>query len=531
MEKEKMKKLKLLLSMSMLCLSFAVLCFGVLAATSVKYTIGGTISYEVTDVMVEIETKVFRSSTKTIIDCEALETNAKALEGKTFSEIGSIYTLVKDSTTTGESDKIPVFVTEAEFTTEQATKTVEGIEIKYNDGYQWYIVINIRSLTPSKSAYAKVGSSVLGDDNSYVYNTSYQNDIIKPESGDNIGKNIVLAYGLKDQTVGISDVTFNYSISVVYGTYSDTLEGFGFEIDQTNKTLKLLNYNNSEITDVIIPKKVDLTIIKTTYNTLADYNAAKANNDVNVALCNYGFATLTYGSSSTEAKCITKTAIENILNTSSNYPVTIDHGFSFTSTEATSSTSALTDFQAKLGAMIDAKCGFVVDWDISSMSSALFLLGGLKLHVGVSSWNALKQLSDWMGKIAQKGGSEGLLGTLPFTVSDVYQIDSFGSSGDYTITEIDNLMFDVVDYGCSSTFETIVIPNTITTLNEYQFRGIGCDVYCEAESKPSGWSEGWDSGINHGSEDQDGKVYWYRETKPSETGNFWHYVNGIATKW
>ena len=523
-----MKKLKLLLSMSMLCLSFAVLCFGVLAATSVKHTIGGTISYEVTDVMVEIETKVFRSSTKTIIDDEALETNAKALEGKTFSEIGSTYTLVKDSTTTGESGKIPVFVTEAEFTTEQATKTVDGIEIEYNDGYQWYIVINIRSLTPSKSAYAKVGSSVLGDDNSYVYNTSYQNDIIKPESGDNIGKNIVLAYGLKDQTVGISDVIFNYSISVVYGTYSDTLEGFGFEIDQTNKTLKLLNYNNREITDVVIPKKVDLTIIKTTYNTLADYTAAKANNDVNVALCDYGFATLTYGSSSTEAKCITKTAIENILNTSSNYPVTIDHGFSFTSTEATSSTSALTDFQAKLGAMIDAKCGFMVDWE-NLKGKVLFMNNK---HIGISSYEALGELREIMQMVLKNDNTGStLVSSLPFIVSDVYQIDSFGNSGEYTVNEIVSTEFTLNDLGISGAFDSIVIPETIVSVGYGAFSWFGCDVYCEAESKPSGWSEGWDSGINHGSEDQDGKVYWYRETKPSETGNFWHYVNGIATKW
>ena len=525
-----MKKLKLLLSMSMLCLSFAVLCFGVLAATSVKYTIGGTISYEVTDVMVEIETKVFRSSTKTIVDAETLETNAKALEGKTFSEIGSTYTLVKDSTTIGESGKIPVFVTEAEFTTEQATKTVDGIEIEYNDGYQWYIVINIRSLTPSKSAYAKVGSSVLGDDNSYVYNTSYQNDIIKPESGDNIGKNIVLAYGLKDQTVGISDVTFNYSISVVYGTYSDTLEGFGFEIDQTNKTLKLLNYNNSEITDVIIPKKVDLTIIKTTYNTLADYNAAKANNDVNVALCNYGFATLTYGSSSTEAKCITKTAIENILNTSSNYPVTIDHAFSFTSTEATSSSNAMNNFMTKVGVMINRNCGFLVTWENALVAIGFESSGALTL--GLSSEGGLLYLREFVkNSLSKDSTGTKLVQSLPFIISDVYQVDSFGSSGEYTVSEIALCAFDLIDLNWNTQASSIVIPSTVNTIGGQAFGGQGCDIFCEAESKPSGWSEGWDDGINHGSEDQDGKVYWYRETKPSETGNFWHYVNGIATKW
>ncbi len=517
--------------MSMLCLSFSVLCFGVLAATSVTYTIGGTISYEVTDVMVRIETKVFRSSTKTIIDDEALETNVKAIEGKTFSEIASTYTLVKDSTTTGETDKIPVFTTEAGYTTEQATNTVSGLEIKYNDGYQWYIVVNIKSLTPSKTAYAKISSSVLGDDNSYVYSTSYQNDIIKPESGGNTGKNIVLAYGLKNQTTGINNVEFNYTIAVAYGTYSDTLEGFGFEIDQINKTLKLLNYTNSSVKDVVIPKRVDLTLIKTTYNTQAEYTTAKANNDVNIALCDYGFATLTYGSSSTKKKCVTKDEITAILSNTSNYPVTVDHGFSFTSTEATSSANALTNFQTKLSAMIDAKCGFMVDWGNLVKGGIMFLTNK---HCGISNGAGLNVLWGYMQKIIEENGNTGytkLMETLPFTISDVYQVDSFGSSGEYTVSEIDTLEFNTCDKGMSEVFDSIVIPETVVTIGKDAFEWFGCDVFCEAENKPSGWSEEWDKMINGYSEDQDGKVYWYRETQPSETGNFWHYVNGIATKW
>jgi len=48
-------------------------------------------------------------------------------------------------------------------------------------------------------------------------------------------------------------------------------------------------------------------------------------------------------------------------------------------------------------------------------------------------------------------------------------------------------------------------------------------IYCEAESEPSGWSSNWN--------DDNRPVYWYRETQPTEEGNYWHYVDGVATKW
>lgn len=49
-----MKKFKLFASIASMCMALAVLCFGVYSAQNVTYTIGGSISYEVTDVFVEI---------------------------------------------------------------------------------------------------------------------------------------------------------------------------------------------------------------------------------------------------------------------------------------------------------------------------------------------------------------------------------------------------------------------------------------------------------------------------------------------
>ena len=56
------KRLKLLTSLSTFCLAIAVLCFGVFAAIKVTYTISGSISYDVNDAYVKINTTVYAST-------------------------------------------------------------------------------------------------------------------------------------------------------------------------------------------------------------------------------------------------------------------------------------------------------------------------------------------------------------------------------------------------------------------------------------------------------------------------------------
>ena len=71
--------------------------------------------------------------------------------------------------------------------------------------------------------------------------------------------------------------------------------------------------------------------------------------------------------------------------------------------------------------------------------------------------------------------------------------------------------------------ESIVIPSSVTVVGRYAFHG--CDklnIYCEAQSQPSGWLEDW-----HWNK----SPYWYSETQPITDGNYWHYVDGVPTKW
>ena len=56
-----MKKTKLFLSIASLCISLAVLCFGVFAATKAEYSISGKMTYEVVDAYIEVDTTVYGS--------------------------------------------------------------------------------------------------------------------------------------------------------------------------------------------------------------------------------------------------------------------------------------------------------------------------------------------------------------------------------------------------------------------------------------------------------------------------------------
>ena len=79
-----MKKFKLLASIASMCLAIAVLCFGVFAASSVTYTISGTITYDVSDVFVNVKTSVY--SFADALSSDNLKTYADGIKAKGAQE-------------------------------------------------------------------------------------------------------------------------------------------------------------------------------------------------------------------------------------------------------------------------------------------------------------------------------------------------------------------------------------------------------------------------------------------------------------
>ncbi|MBR2029355.1 MAG: leucine-rich repeat domain-containing protein, partial [Clostridia bacterium] len=78
-------------------------------------------------------------------------------------------------------------------------------------------------------------------------------------------------------------------------------------------------------------------------------------------------------------------------------------------------------------------------------------------------------------------------------------------------------------YNCNK-LTSIVIPDSVTSIDYSAFSACyKLTIYCEATNQPNGWDYDWNSNNR--------PVYWYSETQPATTGNWWHYVDGVVTKW
>ena len=74
------KRNKLWFSLATLCVTIAVLVFGVYSATSVNYSLGGSISYEVNDVFVNINTSLYLSNSTELPSGDLLDDSVGAID-------------------------------------------------------------------------------------------------------------------------------------------------------------------------------------------------------------------------------------------------------------------------------------------------------------------------------------------------------------------------------------------------------------------------------------------------------------------
>ena len=206
------RKFKLFFSLASLCLSVAMLCFGVYSAMSVSYTVNGSVSYEVSGVYVNIDTTLYMSTLTTLTGDSSLGSKVSEFETQLKSN-GSAS--VSDTANHSYNYEYSSYSEESGFNAETNPKS-DNIPINYGSyiedqtAYAYYIIVKIENIAENKiNAVLDLGD------------TSMLNSYVKPNmTQTNIDANstqyFVIGMSLKDATIGVNE-TFNYHITITPG--------------------------------------------------------------------------------------------------------------------------------------------------------------------------------------------------------------------------------------------------------------------------------------------------------------------------
>ena len=206
------RKFKLFFSLASLCLSVAMLCFGVYSAMSVSYTVNGSVSYEVSGVYVNINTTLYMSTLTTLTGDSSLGSKVSEFETQLKSN-GSAS--VSDTAKHSYNYEYASYSEESGFNAETTPKS-DNIPINYGSyiedqtAYAYYIIVKIENIAENKiNAVLDLGD------------TSMLNSYVKPNmTQTNIDANsmqyFVIGMSLKDATIGVNE-TFNYDITITPG--------------------------------------------------------------------------------------------------------------------------------------------------------------------------------------------------------------------------------------------------------------------------------------------------------------------------
>lgn len=193
-----MKKFRLAVSLAMMFVSIAVLCFGVYAASSVTYTISGTIKYEIQDVFCTVSGKVY-TTTDFNVASDTLGTN-----------MNSNY---KNDSTTASSTLTGFSTNGSETGSPYAVS--ESLNIDFSKtAYTYYVVFKITNNTASsggKTLYAKLSISPTSNTSLNCYNSASSAVSIAGGASAYVG----FAYSLASKTTDVS-VNLSASLSLSY---------------------------------------------------------------------------------------------------------------------------------------------------------------------------------------------------------------------------------------------------------------------------------------------------------------------------
>ena len=101
--------------------------------------------------------------------------------------------------------------------------------------------------------------------------------------------------------------------------------------------------------------------------------------------------------------------------------------------------------------------------------------------------------------------------------SSVTSIGNYAFSGCHKLTNISipNGVAEIGAYAFNECIKlsSVAIPNTVSIVGNNAFYMCSMNIYCEAESKPSGWEEDWDVRYTNSGEVVKHTVQWgYKET-------------------
>lgn len=213
------------------------------AASVVSFNLGGTVSYEIEDVFVNITTKIYShamySANQNASDCVMVENYGTALGLASFAS-NELYNKVEElsSTKLSEIDTNEyTFVKEYSYSTvtDGEPEPITDLDLKFNssDALTYFIVINVENLS-EEPVYAVIQDNIVNAENTVQLNTGVQQNILKGEEN----RNMVIGFGVADITTPIDENSqkkaFSYGIKVGIGDITDTEE---------NKSKLSINYD------------------------------------------------------------------------------------------------------------------------------------------------------------------------------------------------------------------------------------------------------------------------------------------------
>lgn len=269
------KKSRLILSIVCICFAVAILGFGVYAATSVTYTISGTITYQATGVFATVDTSVYVSKLTKPSSQSELESNLAV-----FETISSDY---ETSTNTKKLDYLHTFTTIGKNTDDVINEQTEPISINYGSykvsgqgasqtayGFAYYIVANVKNYGQEQIGIAVTNNIDPNLINSVVA-VSESNNLDGKGTEEYTQLNIVVALSLDNVQEELNNVDFDVQINIDDEPIEFEPEYYTFSTTSTSATITGVIDKTALVGEIALPSEYNgLPVTSIGANAFAD---------------------------------------------------------------------------------------------------------------------------------------------------------------------------------------------------------------------------------------------------------------------